>query len=103
MDPKTKNILLIIFVIAQLLDILTTVLGIKYLSGREINPFLQGMMPFQIAVIKFIIVSLIYVVLKQNHYEEWVYWLVVIFSAFPVLINGLQMGLHMAIINSAGT
>lgn len=78
-----------LFVLAQLLDLLTTIVSIVFFGAREINPCLKSLSLIQLSFVKiiaiYIITSCLFVYYTQ--FSFWIMRIFVIISLFPVVWN----------------
>lgn len=92
---KTKAKFTILTMIAQSLDLLTTVVGIKYFDFREINPFMANFGVAGIALIKILAMALMFLIMSEmirahEDIKPIVYKAVFYISLSPALWNLLN-------------
>lgn len=93
MADKIKYIKLL--VLAQLMDLLTTVVLIGFLGGWEINPFMRNLTLLQMALIKIVVIALVVPILyRHKKLPLWSYVLLFYISALPVAWNILVIGVE---------
>ena len=87
-----KNYILL-FLIAQFLDILTTIIGIKNYGMIEVNPILNNFLLNQFIAIKIIIVIAItiYFWKRKRKIPNWYFITIIIISSIAPFLNGLQI------------
>ena len=83
-----------IFLLVQLLDLLTTLIGIEYFGFRELNPSFSNISLLHLSFNKLVVV---YVMTKMLFYDSIPLWFIKAFSIFafiPVFTNSIQLVLE---------
>ena len=83
----TKHKLIALFVIVQALDLVTTVVNVRYLGFVEMNPFMRSLPVWQFAIGKAFVTALIAVLLIGLRPPKWYMTGVCILSAIPGVWN----------------
>ena len=76
-----------IFVLIQLLDLLTTMIGICYLGLREGNPMYAGWGLERMFALKFIYTLIVAIVLEMPFDYGWLKWVPAVISFPPIPWN----------------
>lgn len=83
---------ILVFLLIQLLDLLTTIVGIKYFGMIEVNPIMKQFSLWQMSLLKMagilIIITILYFLKKI---PEWGYWILIGVSSIPVPLNMFQI------------
>lgn len=88
---KGKYILL--FLIAQTLDLATTLIGMIFFGMIEVNPFMNQFSLLGMSLIKmsiFLILALIFYIIRDR-IPKWAFIIFIVISFTPVITNSLQM------------
>jgi hypothetical protein len=89
---KQKNRLVIIFLVAEFLDLLTTVIGVYGMGIAEKNPLINLVPMWALLLYKVIAVSGVAVYLwKSSKMYLWVYWVLCIFTVGVAFWNGIVL------------
>ena len=73
-----------LFVLAQLLDLLTTATAIVFFGAREVNPVLKNFSLIQLSFVKIIAIYIITSYLFV-HYTQFSFWIIRIFATISLL------------------
>jgi hypothetical protein len=88
-NRKIKYIKL--FILVQLLDLLTTLIGIYFFGFKEINPFFADLGIVGMVFFKLIIILVVSEILFYVNFPKWFYRFVYILSGVPVVWNILNI------------
>ena len=95
----SKKKWLILFIVIQVLDLLSTLMGIIFLEFIELNPIMSQLTLFQMSFFKIIGFSFVaimsYIAIKRL--PKWFYIGINILSAIPVLTNTIQIVIELAL------
>ena len=90
----TKKRLITLFVIAQMLDLVTTVVMVGFLGFIEINPVTAGVSLTTFAVVKIVLIALSAWVLLYLPLPRWFYYLACVLSAIPGVWNLMMLSVE---------
>ena len=77
-----------LIIIAQFLDLLTTIIGVGFLGYTEVNPFMRQFSLFHMSIIKVVAASIVVTTIYfVKRLPFWSVKLVLYISAFPVAWN----------------
>ena len=85
-----------IFVLVQLLDLLTTQIGVFYLGFEEMNPFFKNAGMLEMSFVKMAAIGVMVIVMRyMRGFPFWFYKLMIVLSAYAVIWNSIQLLLFM--------
>lgn len=92
----TRKAYILLFLIAQSLDLLSTIIGIQNFGMVEQNPILNQFSLLGLSIIKVVAFSVIalYFYIKRKKIPTWYFVVVIIISSIAPVLNFLQMFLR---------
>ena len=94
---NTKINYIILFAVAQLLDLFSTYIGIGIFGFREMNPIMQDATFFEMALLKlFAILFVGFSLYFIKKFPIWFYRVMFIISVIPPFLNILQIVIAIA-------
>ena len=88
---NNKKTYIILFLTGQFLDLITTIIAIRFFNFSEGNPIMNKFSLLEISIIKVLVISLLAIVISTKNFYLWFYKAITIITFMPVVINTYQI------------